>query len=73
MLSVSDAQRLCNFGEVISLMGQTVYTSISSIINIISWKNNLWFVGLVTSKGQQYYNHPKQGVYVDIFMHKFDQ
>lgn len=54
-------------------MGQTVYTSISSIINIISWKNNLWFVGLVTSKGQKYYYHPKQGVYVDIFMHKFDQ
>lgn len=73
MLPVSDARRLCNFCEVINSMGQTVYTSISSIINIISWKNNLWFVDLVTSKGQKYYYHPKQGVYVDIFMHKFDQ
>lgn len=54
-------------------MGQTVCTSIPSIINIISWKNNLWPVGLVTNKGQKYYYHPKQGVYVGIFMHSFDQ
>lgn len=68
VLPVSGARCLCNFCEVINSMGQTVCTSIPSIIKIISWKNNLWLVGLVTNKGQKYYHHPKQGVYVDIFM-----